>query len=57
MTAEDSNKATQCRALGGWEGKVNLPSDAEWAKMDEEIAQLFEESKIFPREDDLWHGV
>lgn len=44
------------RKLGGWEGKVELPSEAEWAKMDKEIEQLFEESEIFPRGDDLWRG-
>jgi prevent-host-death family protein len=44
------------RKLGGWEGKVELPSDEEWEKMDKEIEQLFEESEIFPRQDDLWRG-
>ncbi|HEX4670361.1 MAG TPA: type II toxin-antitoxin system prevent-host-death family antitoxin [Solirubrobacterales bacterium] len=44
------------RKLGGWEGKVELPPDEEWEKMDKEIEQLFEESEIFPRQDDLWRG-
>ncbi len=44
------------RKLGGWEGKVQMPSDEEWKKMDEEIEQMFEESEIFPREDELWRG-
>ena len=44
------------RKLGGWEGKFELPSDAEWEAMDKEVEQLFEESEIFPREDELWRG-
>jgi prevent-host-death family protein len=44
------------RTLGGWEGRVKLPSDEEWEEMDREIEQLFEESEIFPRGDDLWRG-
>lgn len=44
------------RKLGGWEGKFQMPSDAEWEKMDKEIEQLFEESRIIPREDELWRG-
>jgi prevent-host-death family protein len=44
------------RQLGGWEGKFELPSDEEWEQMDREIEQLFEESQIFPREDELWRG-
>jgi prevent-host-death family protein len=44
------------RKLGGWEGKMKMPSDEEWEKMDKEIEQLFEESEIFPREDELWRG-
>jgi len=44
------------RKLGGWEGKVKMPSDAEWEAMDREIEQLFEESEIFPSGDDLWTG-
>lgn len=44
------------RKLGGWEGKFEMPSDEEWAKMDKEIEQLFEEGEIFPRGDDLWRG-
>ena len=44
------------RKLGGWEGKMRLPTDEEWERMDKEIEQLFEESEIFPREDELWRG-
>lgn len=44
------------RKLGGWEEKLKLPSDTEWAEMDKEIERLFEESEIFPRGDDLWRG-
>jgi prevent-host-death family protein len=44
------------RKLGGWEGKMKMPSDEEWEAMDKEIEQLFEESEIFPSEDDLWRG-
>ncbi|HEX2392217.1 MAG TPA: type II toxin-antitoxin system prevent-host-death family antitoxin [Solirubrobacterales bacterium] len=29
------------RKLGGWEGKVKLPTDAEWAEMDREIEEMF----------------
>jgi prevent-host-death family protein len=38
------------RKLGGWEGRMRVPSDAEWEEMDKEIEQLFEESEIFPGE-------
>lgn len=44
------------RKLGGWEGKFKMPSDKEWEEMDKEIEQLFEESEIFPRGEDLWRG-
>jgi prevent-host-death family protein len=44
------------RKLGGWEGKFEMPSDAEWEEMDKEIEQSFEESEIFPSGDDLWTG-
>jgi len=44
------------RKLGAWEGKVRLPTDEEWAEMDREIAESFEESEIFPRGEDLWRG-
>jgi prevent-host-death family protein len=44
------------RKLGGWEGKMRMPTDAEWEEMDREIEQLFGESKIFPGDDDLWVG-
>jgi prevent-host-death family protein len=44
------------RKLGGLEGKFEMPSDEEWAEMKKETEQLFEESEIFPREDELWRG-
>jgi len=44
------------RKLGGWEGKMRMPTDAEWEEMDREIERLFEESRIFPDDDDLWTG-
>jgi prevent-host-death family protein len=44
------------RKLGGWEGKIEMPSDEEWERMDKEIEQLFAEGEIFPRRDDLWRG-
>ncbi|MGB7685179.1 MAG: type II toxin-antitoxin system prevent-host-death family antitoxin [Solirubrobacterales bacterium] len=40
------------RKLGGWEGKAWMASDEEMKKVDEEIAQLFEESEIFPGENE-----
>ncbi len=43
------------RKLGGWEGRAWMVSDEEMAKVDEEIAQLFEESEIFPGENER-HG-
>lgn len=44
------------RKLGIWEGKVQFPSEEDWAEMDREIAESFEESKIFPDGEDLWGG-
>jgi prevent-host-death family protein len=40
------------RKLGGWEGRMKVPSDEEWKQMDREIEQLFEESEIFPGENE-----
>jgi prevent-host-death family protein len=40
------------RQLGGWEGKFEMPSDAEWEAMDREIERNFEESEIFPGENE-----
>jgi prevent-host-death family protein len=42
------------RKLGGWEGKMRMPTDAEWEEMDREIEELFEESEIFPTGDNFW---
>src|SRR5262249_10682791 len=44
------------RILGGWEGRMQMPTDAEWEEMDREIERDFEESEIFPSGDDLWTG-
>jgi len=44
------------RKLGGWEGKMEMPSEAEWARFKAEIADAVEESEIFPSGDDLWTG-
>ena len=44
------------RKLGVWAGKVELPSDEDWAEMDREIAESFEESEIFPSGENLWEG-
>ena len=44
------------RKLGGWEGKMRMPTDAEWEEMDREIEELFEESEIFPTGDNFWTG-
>jgi prevent-host-death family protein len=40
------------RKLGVWEGKFRMPSDEEWKQMDEEIERMFEESEIFPGENE-----
>lgn len=44
------------RVLGTLRGKIDLPSDEEWAEMDREIERDFEESEIFPTGDRLWRG-
>lgn len=49
-------KKLGARKLGGWEGKMEMPSDAEWAQFKAEIADAFEESEIFPSGDNLWTG-
>jgi prevent-host-death family protein len=40
------------RKLGAWEGKGWMASDEELAKVDKEIEQMFEESEIFPGENE-----
>ena len=35
---------------GSMKGEFTLPADEEWEQMDEEVEQLFKESKIFPGE-------
>jgi len=42
------------RVLGTLRGKIALPSDEEWAAIDREIEQDFEESEVFPTGDRLW---
>jgi prevent-host-death family protein len=44
------------RVLGTLRGKIELPSDEEWAEMDREIERDFEESEVFPTGDRLWRG-
>ena len=44
------------RKLGGWEGKFRMPSDEEWTQMDKEIERMFEESEIFPGENEKREG-
>lgn len=44
------------RKLGIWEGKVQFPSEEDWAEMDREIAESFEEGEIFPSGENLWSG-
>jgi prevent-host-death family protein len=44
------------RKLGGWEGKMEMPSEAEWTQFKAEIADAVEESEIFPSGDNLWTG-
>ncbi len=44
------------RKLGGWEGRMEMPSDKEWAEFKEELAETVEESEIFPHKDELWRG-
>lgn len=44
------------RVLGTLRGKIELPSDEEWAEMDREIERDFEESEIFPTGERLWRG-
>lgn len=43
------------RKLGGWEGKFDVPSPEEWAKMKRETAREFE-GEIFPGDGDPWRG-
>jgi prevent-host-death family protein len=42
------------RKLGIWEGQGWVASDEEMKKVDKEIEELFEDSEIFPGDDDLW---
>jgi len=44
------------RVLGGWEGRMRMPTDAEWEEMDREIERDFEESELFPTDANLWTG-
>lgn len=40
------------RELGGWEGEFWMASEEEMAKVDEEIARTFNDSEIFPGENE-----
>lgn len=44
------------RKLGAWEGKGWMASDEEMAKVDKEIERMFEESEIFPGENERAKG-
>lgn len=44
------------RVLGGWEGKMRVPTVAEMRAIKDEITEDFEESEIFPSGDGLWRG-
>jgi prevent-host-death family protein len=37
---------------GSMRGEIKMPSDEEWKEMDREIEQMFEESEIFPGENE-----
>jgi prevent-host-death family protein len=49
-------KAPEKRTLGGWEGKMQVPTAAEMRAIKDEITEAVEESEIFPSGDDLWTG-
>lgn len=44
------------RKLGGWEGRLKMPSDEEWRAFKAELTEAVEESETFPPEDELWRG-
>jgi prevent-host-death family protein len=44
------------RKLGLLKGKLEMPSDEEWAEMKREAAREIEESEIFPSGERLWRG-
>lgn len=44
------------RKLGGWEGKMRVPTVAEMRAIKDEIAEDFEEGEIFPSGNRLWTG-
>ena len=44
------------RKLGGWEGKMQVPSVAEMRAVRDEINEAIEEGEIFPSGDNLWTG-
>ncbi len=43
-------KKSRKHLLGAWEGRVNLPTDEEWAGMDKEIEDDLLNGSIFPAE-------
>jgi hypothetical protein len=49
-------KAPGKRKLGGWEGKMRVPTVAEMRAIKDEITETVEEGEIFPSGDDLWTG-
>ena len=44
------------RKLGGWEGRMRLPTEVEMRAIKAEITEAVEEGEIFPSGDDLWTG-
>jgi hypothetical protein len=42
--------------LGAWEGKIQLPTDEEWAAMDKEIEDEMVNGPLFPDEADETAG-
>ncbi len=44
------------RKLGGWEGKMQVPTVAEMRAVRDEINEAIEEGEVFPSGDNLWTG-
>jgi prevent-host-death family protein len=49
-------KGSGKRRLGGWEGKMRVPSVAEMRAIRDEINEAIDEGEVFPGGDDLWTG-
>jgi prevent-host-death family protein len=45
------------RKLGGWEGKMKLPTEEEMRAIKAEITEAVEKSRIFPGDDEMWKGA